>query len=151
MTDTRIVNDPGGSEQALEQLNRIVPGTLMETLGIRYTDCGDDFLVATMPVDARHHQPYGILHGGATAALAESVGSAASGLRLQGSGFFAVGLELAINHLRPVREGTLTARAEAAHLGQSTHLWQIDIRDDQDRRVALAKLTMMVREHMPGG
>jgi len=130
----------------LEQLNRIVPGTLMETLGIRYTDFGEDFLVATMPVDARHHQPYGILHGGATAALAESVGSAASGLQMHGTGKQAVGLELAINHLRPVREGMVTARAEAVHLGRSTHLWQIDVTDESGRRIARAKLTMMVRE-----
>lgn len=133
----------------LDRLNHIVPGTLMETLGIRYTDSGDDFLVATMPVDQRHHQPFGILHGGATAALAESVGSAASGLKLQGSGSHAVGLELAINHLASVREGVISARARAIHLGRSTHLWQIDVHDESGRRVAMAKLTMLVRRDRP--
>ncbi|MDT8438072.1 MAG: hotdog fold thioesterase [Wenzhouxiangellaceae bacterium] len=132
-------------ETRLERLNATSRNTLMEVLGIRYTDVGDDYVVATMPVDARHHQPYGILHGGATAALAETVGSMASGLKLHGSGQTAVGLELAVNHLRPVRVGQVSARAEAVHLGRTTHLWQIDVTDEAGKRVARAKLTMMVR------
>jgi len=122
----------------------MVPGTLMETLGISYTDSGEGFLEATMPVDTRHLQPMRILHGGATAALAESVASAASAAELDGTGLYPVGLDLGINHLRSVSQGVLTARAEAVHLGRSTHLWQIRITDDQSRLIALAKLTLMV-------
>ena len=130
-----------------ERLNAHRDDTLMDTLAIRYTESGDDFLVAEMPVDARHLQPMGILHGGASAALAESVGSAASARVLAGSGRAAVGLELAINHLGAVRSGgVVRARAEAVHLGRSTHLWQIALTDADDRKVALAKLTMLVLE-----
>ena len=128
----------------LDNLNNSSENTLMQTLGIRYTAVGDDFLETTMPVDSRHHQPMGIVHGGATAALAESVGSAASGIYLANSGRYAVGLELAINHLKSVRSGLLTARAEAIHRGRSTHLWQIFIRDEPQRIISMAKLTMIV-------
>lgn len=138
-------------QRTLDALNRLVPGTLMETLGIRYTDAGESFLEATMPVESRHHQPMGILHGGATAALAESVGSAASAFRLSGSGRQAVGLELSINHIRGLREGEVTARADAVHLGRSTHLWQITVTGNDGRLVAHAKLTMMVMSHAGGG
>ena len=116
-------------ERALAVVNGLLPGTLMETLDIRYTDAGEGFLEAVMPVDSRHHQPMGILHGGATATLAESVASAASGLALSGTGRRPVGLDLAVNHVRSVSSGQIRARAEAAHLGRSTHLWQIRIVD----------------------
>lgn len=135
-----------GRDERMERFNRMIPGTLMEALGISYTACGEGFLEATMPVDARHLQPMRILHGGATAALAESVASAASAARLHGTGRYPVGLDLGINHLRSVSGGMLTARAEAVHLGRSTHLWQIRITDDQRRLIALAKLTLMVLE-----
>ncbi|NKI34691.1 hotdog fold thioesterase [Wenzhouxiangella sp. XN79A] len=128
----------------IERLNAHRDGTLMDTLDIRYRDAGPDFLVADMPVDERHRQPMGILHGGASAALAESVGSAASAMVLADTGRAAVGLELAINHLAAVRNGRITARAEAVHLGRSTHLWQIRIEDEHGRKVALAKLTLLV-------
>jgi len=128
----------------LETLNQLVPGTLMETLGICYTDAGGDFVEATMSVDDRHLQPMKLLHGGATAALAESVASAASGHMLHGSGRYAVGLDLGINHIRSVTGGKITARAEAIHLGRSTHLWQIRVVDEHGKLVALSKLTMMV-------
>mgnify|MGYP006288938693 CR=1 FL=1 len=130
----------------IERLNAHNRDTLMATLEIRYIDAGDDFLVADMPVDERHRQPMGILHGGASAALAESVASAASAMVLADSGRAAVGLELAINHLGAVRSGRIIARADAVHLGRSTHLWQIRIRDEAGDDVALAKLTMLVLE-----
>lgn len=141
-----IVGDGMDKERALEIANGHVPGTMMETLGIRYTDAGEGFLEAAMPVDARHHQPMGILHGGASAALAESVASAASGLALEGSGCKPVGLDLAINHIRGVTGGEIRARAKAVHLGRSTHLWQIRIVDERDRLIAQAKLLIMVLE-----
>lgn len=133
-------------QRALDLVNGLLPGTLMETLGIRYTDAGERFLEAVMPVDSRHHQPMGILHGGATATLAESVASAASGLALTGTGRRPVGLDLTVNHVRSVTGGQIKARAEAAHLGRSTHLWQIRIVDDRDRLIAQAKLLIMVLE-----
>lgn len=130
----------------IERLNAHRGNTLMDTLDIRYTDAGDDFLVAEMPVDDRHRQPMGILHGGASAALAESVASAASAMVLSGTNRAAVGLELAINHLGAVHGGRVTAHADAVHLGRSTHLWQIRLHDEGGRDVALAKLTMLVLE-----
>ena len=136
-------------KHALAMVNGLLRDTLMETLGIRYTDAGDGFLEAAMPVDSRHHQPMGILHGGATAALAESVASAASGLALAGTGRRPVGLDLGINHIRSVTTGELKARAEAVHLGRSTHLWQIRIVDERDRLIAHAKLVIMVLEAPP--
>lgn len=132
--------------KALDYLNEHSQSTLLETLEIRYIHAGDGYLEAEMPVDERHHQPMGILHGGATAALAESVGSAASAMVLHGTGRYAVGLELAINHLRSVRSGRIVARADSIHLGRSTHLWQIRVTDADGKMVALAKLTMMVLE-----
>lgn len=128
----------------LETLNRYNQDTLMETLDIRYTDAGENFLCATMPVSPRVHQPMGILHGGATAALVESVGSAASVIRINRETHTAVGLELAINHIRSVSKGTISARAEALHLGRRTHLWSVAVTDEQDRLVAQAKLTMII-------
>lgn len=139
-----MICKPGDRERVLALLERISADTLMETLAIRYTDVGEDFLEATMPVGPNVHQPMGILHGGATAALAESVASAASGIVVHDDGGKPVGLELAINHLKAVREGVVTARATPIHLGRSTHLWQIDVRDERGERVALAKLTMIV-------
>lgn len=137
-------------ERALAVVNGLLPGTLMETLGIRYVDAGEGFLEALMPVDSRHHQPMGILHGGATAALAESVASAASGLVLSGTGRKPVGLDLSINHIRSLSGGEVRARAEAVHLGRSTHLWQIRIVDERGRLIAQAKLVIMVLETEPG-
>ncbi|TVS10070.1 MAG: PaaI family thioesterase [Wenzhouxiangella sp.] len=116
----------------------------METLGIRYVDVGDNFLVATLPVGPAVHQPAGILHGGASAALAESVASAASALRLDLDRQMPVGLELSINHLKSVRNGLITARAELVHAGRSTHLWDIRIHDENERQVALARLSLMI-------
>ncbi|MFU8832430.1 MAG: hotdog fold thioesterase, partial [Wenzhouxiangella sp.] len=99
-----------------------------------------------MPVTAKVHQPLGILHGGATAALAESVASAASALQIDVKTHYAVGMELSINHLRSIRSGQITARAEAVHIGRSTHLWDIRIRDPGGKLIAMAKLSMMVLE-----
>lgn len=137
-------------DRALAVVNDLLAGTLMETLGIRYTDAGEGFLEATMPVDSRHHQPMGLLHGGATAALAESVASAASGLALAGTGRRAVGLDLGISHIRSVTGGVITARAEAVHLGRSTHLWQIAIVDERGRLIAQSKLALIVLDPASG-
>lgn len=133
-----------GAPGLLERINRSSAATLMETLGIRYTDVGSNHLEATMPVGPRSHQPMGILHGGATAALVESVGSAASALHLDPSARHAVGLSLSINHLGSIREGMVIARADAVHLGRSTHVWDVRVRDESGRQIAVSRLTMMV-------
>jgi len=138
--------EPDRARTVLERLNETNVDTLMAHLGIEYTAVGDRFLEAAMPVRPRVHQPMGILHGGASAALAESVGSAASALQLDLRAQYAVGMALDIKHLRSVREGIITARAEAVHIGRSTHLWSIRIRDEQDRTVAVSSLSMMVLE-----
>ncbi len=132
-------------DQILEFLNeRIVPGNMLETLRIRFTDVGENMLRAEMPVDSRVHQPLGLLHGGASAALAESVGSTASYLFIDANRQEARGIDLQINHLRSVREGKVTATARLIHKGRSIHLWEIRITDEQERLVAHAKLTNMI-------
>ncbi len=132
-------------DQILQFLNqRIVPGNMLETLRIRFTDVGENMLRAEMPVDSRVHQPLGLLHGGASAALAESVGSTASYLFIDANRQEARGIDLQINHLRSVREGKVTATARLIHKGRSIHLWEIRITDAQERLVAHAKLTNMI-------
>ncbi len=132
-------------DQILEFLNEhIVPGNMLETLRIRFTDVGENMLRAEMPVDSRVHQPLGLLHGGASAALAESVGSTASYLFIDANRQEARGIDLQINHLRSVRDGKVTATARLIHKGRSIHLWEIRITDAQERLVAHAKLTNMI-------
>jgi len=139
-----MVSDSPSREAVLAKLNQSSANTLMQTLGIEYTDVGEGFLEATLPVGPAVHQPMGILHGGATAALAESVGSAASALLLNLDTHYPVGLELSINHIRSMREGKVCARADLVHQGRTTHLWNISIRDEEGRMVAWSRLSMMV-------
>ncbi len=132
------------SKSALEKLNAINKGTLMETLDITYTEIGDDFLVATMPVNSRVHQPMGLLHGGASVALAESVGSAASYYFLDHEKQEVRGLEINANHVRSVREGLVKATARILHKGRTTVLWEIKIEDEKHRLVSICKLTCII-------
>ena len=132
------------SKSALETLNAINKGTLMETLNITYTEIGDDFLVASMPVNSRVHQPMGLLHGGATVALAESVGSAASYYFLDHEKHEVRGLEINANHVRSVREGVVKATARILHKGRTTVLWEIKIEDEKHRLVSICKLTCII-------
>jgi uncharacterized protein (TIGR00369 family) len=113
-------------------------------LNIDYVDAGEDFLVATMPVNPSVHQPMGLLHGGATVALAESVGSAASMLFVNSDLFEVRGIEIAANHLKSKRNGIVTATAKIVHKGKSIHLWEIRIVDENGSLVSLCKLTNMV-------
>ncbi|MFN3952185.1 MAG: PaaI family thioesterase [Thermaurantimonas sp.] len=131
-------------EELLRRLNERPRTTLMDTLHIQYTDVGVDFLVAEMPVSPKVHQPYGVLHGGATAALAESVGSAASALHIDITSQQVYGIEISCNHLRSVSEGKVIATARALHLGRSTHLWEIEVRDTTGKLISHCKLTNMV-------
>jgi len=129
----------------IEYLNRkIVPGTLMETLDITFVSATRHQLTAQMPVNARVYQPMGLLHGGATAALAETVGSTASHFFVEGENYEIRGIELSINHLKSKKQGMVTATATPIHIGRTTHLWEIHVKDEQDQLVAHAKLTNIV-------
>ena len=118
-------------------------GTLMEKLGVRFLEAGPDRVVASMPVDG-NTQPYGMLHGGATAALCETIASFGTAF-LVGPTRRVVGIELNINHIRSVKEGTVTATGIPLHVGRSTAVWNMEVRDDQDRLVAVSRLTLAIR------
>lgn len=133
-------------EKVLEKLNFYSKNTLMETLGIQYVEVGEDFLVATMPVHSGVHQPMGLLHGGATMALAESVGSAASLLFVDPSKYIIKGIEISGNHLKSKKEGVVKAKATIIHKGRTTHLWNIQIRDESGQLISVCKLTNIVLE-----
>ena len=128
-------------EKILKVCNETRKNTLMETLEIEYIDVGENFLIAKMPVTPRVHQPDGVLHGGATVALAESVGSAATYVFLDGQKFFVRGIEIAANHVKSIREGEVFAKATILHKGRTTQLWEIRISDVQDNLISLCKLT----------
>lgn len=125
----------------LKVCNDIRKGTLMETLDIEYTDVGENYLIAKMPVSQKVHQPDGVLHGGATVALAESVGSAASYVFLDGQKFFVRGIEISANHVKSIKEGFIYARATIIHKGRTTQLWEIKITDAEENLISLCKLT----------
>ncbi|MEL7268778.1 MAG: hotdog fold thioesterase [Bacteroidota bacterium] len=127
--------------KVLAVCNDICKNTLMETLNIEYIDVGEDFLTARMPVTSRVHQPDGVLHGGASVALAESVGSAASHIFLDGEKFFVRGLEIAANHVKSIKEGFVFAKASFIHKGRTTQLWEIKITNEQGDLISNCKLT----------
>ena len=131
-------------EKILHYCNHVSKNTLMQTLNIKYTDAGEDFLVATMPVNPSVHQPMGLLHGGASVALAESVGSAASMLYINSELSEVRGIEISANHLKAKRDGIVTATAKILHKGRSIHLWEIRITDENNNLISLCKLTNMV-------
>lgn len=128
-------------DKILSVCNSICKGTLMETLEIEYIDVGENFLLARMPVSSKVHQPDGVLHGGATVALAESVGSAASYVFLDGNKFFVRGIEIAANHVRSIKEGFVFARASILHKGRTTQLWEIKVTDEEGKLISNCKLT----------
>ena len=130
----------------LAVFNKKCKNTLMETLDIEFIDLGVDFLTAKMPVGTKVHQPYGQLHGGATAALAESVGSAASNFFIDNEQQFINGIQLSINHIKSMREGVVFATAKNIHKGRSTHLWEVIITDEDQQLIAIAKMTNIVLE-----
>tara|TARA_B100000963_G_scaffold361435_1_gene396759 strand:+ start:42574 stop:42996 length:423 start_codon:yes stop_codon:yes gene_type:complete len=126
----------------LNFLNGLSTSSLIKTLNIEYSEIGENYLVAKMPVNSSVHQPDGILHGGATAALAETVGSTATRIFSYGSNQ-SRGIELSINHVRSVSKGYVYAKAKAIHMGKSTQLWNIEITDDDKRIISIAKLTTL--------
>jgi 1,4-dihydroxy-2-naphthoyl-CoA hydrolase len=118
--------------------------TLVEHLGIRLTEIGPDYLRGTLPVDRRTHQTMGILHGGASAALAETLGSIAGNLCVDTTRFVCVGQEINANHVRPIASGEVTGTARPIHIGRRTQVWQIEIRDPRERLVCISRLTLAV-------
>ena len=133
-------------ELILKKFNERNPNTLMETLDIEYVDLGDDYLTAKMPVTSKVHQPYGQLHGGATAALAETVGSAASRFFIDGSTHVVNGIELTINHVKSKTEGEVFATARNIHMGRTTHLWEVRIEDEEGNLISICKMTNIILE-----
>ena len=128
-------------EEILAISKKMCKNTLMETLEIEFTEVGDDYLVARMPVTPRVHQPDGVLHGGASVALAESVGSAGALFFLDSEEYIIRGIEIAANHVKSVREGYVYAHASILHKGRTTQLWQIKITNEEGDLVSLIKLT----------
>ena len=128
-------------EKILQVCNSVRKNTLMETLDIEYVDVGENFLVARMPVVPKVHQPDGILHGGATVALAESVASAASFVFLDAAKVSVRGIEIAANHVKSIQEGYVYATASLIHKGRTTQLWQIRVANEADELISMCKLT----------
>ena len=129
------------SRQSLAQVTR---GGFAERIGIRLSDIGAEFLCATLEVTPDFHQPYGALHGGVSAALAETVGSVAANLCIDPERFMCLGQELNANHLRPVISGVVTATARPFHIGHRSQVWGIEIRDERERLICVSRLTMAV-------
>lgn len=125
----------------LDQLNRETP-TMVTHLGIVMTKIGDNYLQATMPVDHRTHQPFGLLHGGASVTLAETLGSMGAYLCVDPSLYNIVGLEINANHVRAVRTGFVTGKAQPLHIGKSTQIWEIRITDEADKLVCISRITL---------
>ncbi|MCE7059131.1 hotdog fold thioesterase [Dyadobacter sp. CY343] len=129
----------------IEQLKSLSENTIAGHIGIEFIEVGPDFVTARMPVDKRTHQPFGILHGGASVVLAETLGSIASFLTLPDSDEkHAVGLEINANHLRPVIEGFVYGTVRSIHLGKTTHIWDIRITNEQDKLVCISRLTVAI-------
>ncbi|MCD5975148.1 Phenylacetic acid degradation-like protein [Pseudomonas savastanoi pv. glycinea] len=128
----------------LEQLNAKSKNTILELLDIRFESFTEDSLTASMVVDQRTHQPYGLLHGGASVVLAESLGSSASYLCIDTSKYFCVGIEVNANHLRGVRSGRVTAVAHPVHIGRTTHVWDIRLTSEEGKASCISRLTVAV-------
>ncbi|MBC7922616.1 MAG: hotdog fold thioesterase [Ferruginibacter sp.] len=133
--------NPGVTVEALQELTR---HSLEKHLGIEFTEVGPDYLCARMPVDGRTRQPFGVLHGGASVVLAETLGSVGANSCVDGARQYCVGLEINANHVRSVREGYVYGRATALHVGLTTQVWEIRIRDAENRLVCVSRITLAV-------
>ncbi|MDD2336175.1 MAG: hotdog fold thioesterase [Geobacteraceae bacterium] len=131
-------------EYTLQELNHLMIDTLITHVGIEFVEIGDDFLRARMPVDNRTRQPMGILHGGASVVLAETLGSGASNLAINRDEFYAVGLEINANHVRSVSDGYVIGTARPLHLGKTTQVWEMQIRDEEENLVCVSRMTNVV-------
>lgn len=128
----------------LDSLKQMGKNTLVEHLAIEFTEIGDDFITARMPVDRRTHQPLGLLHGGASVVLAETLGSVAANCSLDGTRQYAVGLDINANHLRSVRSGFVIGTTRPVHIGKSTQVWEIRISSEEGTLVCISRITMAV-------
>jgi uncharacterized domain 1 len=134
----------------LAAINALGKNTMGEFLGIEFTGLGHNFIKARMPVDHRTRQPYGLLHGGASCVLAETLGSVGSALVIDPDQFKCVGLEINANHIRGVKEGFVTGIATALHIGATTHVWDIRIFDDREKLICVSRLTVAILKNQSG-
>jgi 1,4-dihydroxy-2-naphthoyl-CoA hydrolase len=132
------------ADVTLEQLNAWNKNTLGEHLGMEYTEIGEDYLIGRMPVDHRTHQPLGLLHGGASVALAETLGSVGATMFLDLDKQYCVGLEINANHVKAVRSGYVYGKATAVHVGRKTQVWEIRITSESGGLVCISRITMAV-------
>lgn len=128
----------------LEELNALKKNTMIGHLGIEFTEIGDDFLRARMPIDSRTHQPYGIMHGGASCVLAETVASVAAIGCIDTEKQISMGIEINTSHVRSIKSGFVIGTAKALHLGRSTQLWEIAIHNEQDELISMSRLRVAV-------
>ncbi len=128
----------------VETVNQMCQNTLVDHLGIEVIELGEDYLVAKMPVDHRTHQPMGLLHGGASVVLAETIGSIAASLSVNQKLQHCVGLEVNANHVKSVKSGFVFGRTKSIHLGKRTQIWEINITNEHDELVCISRLTMAV-------
>ena len=128
----------------LDLANQRGKNTMVEHLGIEMIEIGDDFMKARMPVDHRTHQPIGIMHGGASCVLAETIGSIAANFCVDAAQNYCVGLDINTNHIRSIRSGYVIGTAKPYHLGKSTQVWSIEIRDEKNRLISISRLTMAI-------
>jgi len=132
----------------LNELNKLNNNTLGEALGIQFTEIGNNYLVATMPVTHVTKQPYGYLHGGASAALAETIGSVASALIINPEKQLCMGLEINANHIKSVQQGIVIAKCQPLHIGSSTHVWDIRITNEKQQLICISRLTVaIIKKH----
>ena len=135
------------SDFKLEDVAKGMRTNMVAHLGIELTELGEDFLAGTMPVDHRTQQPFGIMHGGASCVLAETLGSIAANLVVDASKQYCLGLDINTNHLRSVRSGLVTGIARPIHVGRNTQVWEIKIEDEAGKLASISRLTMMVMDH----
>ncbi|HEY8396590.1 MAG TPA: hotdog fold thioesterase [Flavihumibacter sp.] len=135
--------DPNLTIDALVPLGK---NTLGEHLGIEWVELGEDYIVASMPVDHRTKQPYGLLHGGASVALAETLGSVGAALSVDPSRYIAVGMEINANHIRSAKDGKVYGTARPIHRGGSTHVWEIRIENEKSQLICISRLTVAIRK-----
>lgn len=130
----------------IDKLNQLSANTMNDLMGIKFIEVGENYVKATMPVDHRTRQAYGLLHGGASVTLAETVGSVASVMVVDPELYFCVGVEINANHLRSVKDGFVTATAIPLHLGMSSHVWDIKIMDKNEKLICVSRLTVYVKK-----
>lgn len=130
--------------ESLEDLNKMAKNTMLEVLDIKVTGIGEDYIEAIMPVDHRTHQPYGILHGGASVALAETLGSIGAMLVVDPKQFYCVGLDINANHIKAIKSGFVKGTARPIHIGRSTQVWQIEIKNEAGELICISRITMAV-------